>query len=55
MVRTDSAIMKMVSTQITEFSRFDYGSAIALVYFAAIATILGIVAFIISRLVYYYD
>jgi hypothetical protein len=31
------------------------GSAMAVMYFAAIAGILGLVSFIISRLVYYYD
>jgi ABC-type sugar transport system permease subunit len=55
MVRTDGRVMEMVYTQMTEFGRFGYGSAIAMIYFAAVAAILGFVGFIISRLVYYYD
>jgi ABC-type sugar transport system permease subunit len=55
MVRTDGEIMDMVYTQIIEFSRYGYGSAIAMIYFTAVAAILGVVGFIISRLVYYYD
>jgi len=34
---------------------FGFGSAIAMIYFVVIALILGILGFIISRLVYYYD
>jgi len=55
MVRTDGEVMEMVQTSIASFGEFGYGSAIALIYFAAIAVILGILGFIISRLVYYYD
>jgi len=55
MVRTDGEVMEMVYKQMTEFGRYGYGSAIAMIYFAAVAAILGIVGFIISRLVYYYD
>ena len=55
MVRTDSNVMDMVYTQMTLHSRYALGSAMALIYFSAVAVILGIVAFIISRLVYYYD
>jgi len=55
MVRTDGEVMEMVYTQMTAFGRFGYGSAIAMIYFTAIAAILGVVGFIISRLVYYYD
>jgi len=55
MVRTDGEVMDMVYTQMTLHSRFGYGSAIAMIYFSAVALILGVVGFIISRLVYYYD
>jgi len=55
MVRTDGEVMEMVYTQMTAFARFGYGSAIAMIYFVVVAAILGIVGFIISRLVYYYD
>lgn len=55
MVRTDGEVMDMVYVQMFQHSRYGYGSAIAMIYFGAIAAILGIIAFIISRLVYYYD
>ena len=54
MVRTDGEVMDMVYAQML-IGRFGYGSAIAMIYFAIIAVILGILGFIISRLVYYYD
>ena len=55
MVRTDSQVMEEVLKSIEQFVEYGYGSAMAMVYFAIIAVILGILAFIISRLVYYYD
>jgi ABC-type sugar transport system permease subunit len=55
MVRTDGEVMDMVQESVTSFGEFGYGSAIALIYFSVIAVILGILGFIISRLVYYYD
>ncbi|MCL1988942.1 MAG: sugar ABC transporter permease [Firmicutes bacterium] len=55
MVRTDSEVMNMVEIQIMRLMNFGFGSALALVFFLAIAAILGVVGFIISRLVYYYD
>jgi ABC-type sugar transport system permease subunit len=55
MVRTDGEVMDMVYREMTAFGRFGYGSAIAMIYFTAIALILGVVGLIISRLVYYYD
>jgi ABC-type sugar transport system permease subunit len=55
MVRTDGEVMDMVYTQMTQHSAWGYGSALAMIYFAAVAAILAVVGFIISRLVYYYD
>jgi len=55
MVRTDGEVIEMVTTSISSFNEFGQGSAMAMVYFAVIAAILGIIGFIISRLVYYYD
>lgn len=54
MVRTDGEIMEMVY-QAPQLGQYGYGSAMALIYFGVVAAILGIVAFLISRLVYYYD
>ncbi|MDR0273690.1 MAG: sugar ABC transporter permease [Clostridiales bacterium] len=55
MVRTDSAVMEMVQRSVVEFAEYGYGTAMAMSYFLIIAAILGVLAFIISRLVYYYD
>jgi len=55
MVRTDGEVMDIVNREITQFNGFGFGSTMALVYFLAIALILGIIGLIISRLVYYYD
>jgi ABC-type sugar transport system permease subunit len=55
MVRTDGVVMEMVYDSIEKFVEYGYGSAMALSYFAIVAAILGVLAFIISRLVYYYD
>ena len=55
MVRTDGEVMEMVNTEISRFNAFGYGSALALIYFLAIAVILAVLGLIISRLVYYYD
>jgi ABC-type sugar transport system permease subunit len=55
MVRTDGEVMDMVYTQMTQHSAWGYGSAMAMIYFGAVALILAVVGFIISRLVYYYD
>ncbi|MCL2405017.1 MAG: sugar ABC transporter permease [Defluviitaleaceae bacterium] len=55
MVRTDSNAMQHVD--ITMMRRLDYGqgSAMAWIYLLIIAAVLGILSFIISRMVYYYD
>jgi ABC-type sugar transport system permease subunit len=55
MVRTDGEVMEMVNREINQFNAFGYGSALAMIYFLAIAAILAVLGFIISRLVYYYD
>ena len=55
MVRTDGEVIEMVVREITQFNGFGYGTAMAMIYFTIIAAILGVIAFIISRLVYYYD
>jgi len=55
LVRTDSVVMEEVRDQIMRRMDYGFGSAMAWFYFLVIAVILGIVGFIISRLVYYYD
>jgi ABC-type sugar transport system permease subunit len=55
MSRTDGEVMEMIDHNINRLRDFGYGSAIAMIYFLAIAAILAITGFIISRLVYYYD
>lgn len=55
LVRTDSAVMEQVEIFILRTMDFGLGSAMAWLYFLVIAAILGLVSFIISRLVYYYD
>ncbi|MCL1885093.1 MAG: sugar ABC transporter permease [Defluviitaleaceae bacterium] len=54
MVRTDGEIMEMVAVAM-RLNEFGFSSAMALSFFAIIAAILGVLGFIISRLVYYYD
>lgn len=53
--RTDSALMTLIND--TLLIRFEYGltAAMSWVYFGVIIVILGIIAFIIKRWVYYYD
>ena len=55
LVRTDNVVMEEVTDQIMRLMQYGFGSAMAWFYFLVIAIILGIVGFIISRLVYYYD
>jgi ABC-type sugar transport system permease subunit len=55
MVRTDSEVMIEVANLITSFHEYGQATAMAMIYFLVIAAILGVLAFIISRLVYYYD
>jgi len=55
MSRTDGEVMEMIDTNVNRLRDFGFGSAIAMIYFVVIALILGILGFIISRLVYYYD
>lgn len=54
MVRTDGEVMEMVEFA-SRLNEFGFSSAMAISYFLVIAAILGILGFIISRLVYYYD
>jgi hypothetical protein len=54
MVRTDSAVMEQIDGQMRMMS-YGFLSAMAWMYFLVIAAVLGILGFIISRLVYYYD
>lgn len=53
--RSDNAVMSQVRS--TMLQRMDYGqtSAMAWLYFAIIAVIIGLVSFIISKWVYYYE
>jgi ABC-type sugar transport system permease subunit len=53
--KSDSQLMQLITQ--TLFKEFNYGlvSAMSWVYFAIIMAILGILTFIISRWVYYYD
>lgn len=53
--KSDSQLMTLISD--TLYAKFDYGltTAMSWVYFAIIMVILGILSFIISRWVYYYD
>jgi len=55
LVRTDSVIMEEVQNEIMRQMNYGFGSAMAWFYFLVIAVVLGIIGFIISRLVYYYD
>jgi ABC-type sugar transport system permease subunit len=55
MTRTDGEVMNLIDINVNRFRDFGLGSAMSMIYFLAIALILGIVGFIISRLVYYYD
>jgi ABC-type spermidine/putrescine transport system permease subunit I len=55
MVRTDSQVMELIEINVNRLRDFGFGSAMAIIYFLVIAAILGIVGFLISRLVYYYD
>ena len=55
LVRTDSEVMEEVRDQIMRHMNYGFGSAMAWFYFLVIAAVLGIVGFIVSRLVYYYD
>jgi ABC-type sugar transport system permease subunit len=55
MVRTDSVVIENVTTMIVSLNAHGQATAMAMIYFAVIAVILGILSFIISRLVYYYD
>jgi len=55
MSRTDGEVMEMIDVNVNRLRDFGFGSSIAMIYFLVIALILGILGFIISRLVYYYD
>jgi ABC-type sugar transport system permease subunit len=55
LVRTDNAVMEQITIQIMRTMNYGFGSAMAWLYFLVIAAILGVLGFIISRLVYYYD
>lgn len=55
MVRTDGEVMEMVYVQMSQMGNFGYGSALAMIFFVAVAAILGLCGLIISRLVFYYD
>ena len=55
MVRSDSLVMIMVQQQVLRLMNFGFGSAMALVFFMAVAGILALVALLLSRVVYYYD
>jgi len=55
LVRTDSEVMERVHDEVIRVMNYGFGSAMAWFYFLIIAVVLGIIGFIISRLVFYYD
>ncbi|MCR5797477.1 MAG: sugar ABC transporter permease [Eubacterium sp.] len=53
-LKTDNNVMAKISTEVGKTS-YGFASAMAWVYFVCVALILGIVALIISKRVYYYE
>ncbi|MDR0556945.1 MAG: sugar ABC transporter permease [Treponema sp.] len=54
-IRTDNTVMTKIRTTLMQRLEYGFATAMAWVYFLAVAVILGIVAFIISKKVYYYE
>ena len=54
MMRTDNGVMQLITDKNTQME-YGLSTAMAWSYFAIIAAILGIVSFILSKVVYYYE
>lgn len=54
-MRTDNEVMDFITKKITPGMDYGMGSAMAWIYFMIVAVILGILAAIISKKVYYYE
>jgi ABC-type sugar transport system permease subunit len=54
-IRTDNTVMIKIRTTLMQRLEYGFATAMAWVYFLAVIVILGIVAFIISKKVYYYE
>lgn len=53
--KTDNQIMEKIRIQISTYMAFDFGSALAWIYFAVVMVMIGVSALIITRVVYYYE
>ncbi|MBQ3912190.1 MAG: sugar ABC transporter permease [Lachnospiraceae bacterium] len=53
--KTDNQIMNKIRTQIATYMAYDFGSALAWIYFAVVMVMIGVSALIITRVVYYYE
>ena len=53
--KTDNRIMEKIRIQISTYMAFDFGSALAWIYFAVVMVMIGVSALIITRVVYYYE
>ncbi|MDR1220756.1 MAG: sugar ABC transporter permease [Treponema sp.] len=54
-IRTDNTIMTKIRTTLMQRLEYGFATAMAWVYFLAVIIILGVVAFVISKKVYYYE
>ncbi|MDR2447507.1 MAG: sugar ABC transporter permease [Treponema sp.] len=54
-IRTDNTVMTKIRTTLMQRLEYGFATAMAWVYFLAVIVILGIVAFVISKKVYYYE
>ncbi|MDR0707434.1 MAG: sugar ABC transporter permease [Treponema sp.] len=54
-IRTDNTVMTKIRTTLMQRLEYGFATAMAWVYFLAVIVILGTVAFVISKKVYYYE
>ncbi|MDR0376020.1 MAG: sugar ABC transporter permease [Treponema sp.] len=54
-IRTDNTVMTKIRTTLMQRLEYGFATAMAWVYFLAVIIILGIVTFVISKKVYYYE
>lgn len=55
LMRTDNQVMTLISQKVTQHLEYGLSSAMAWTYFAIVAVVLGLLAAIISKKVYYYE
>lgn len=55
LIRTDNEVMEHIHQIMTVNMNYGLGSAMAWVYFLAVAAALGIIGFLVSRKIYYYE